>query len=135
MADASNSPMHGLDLPCPACKLPMQIEALHCEACDLRVEGHFRGNEFAHLPADQLQLLRVFVLCEGSIRDMEKALGVSYPTVKSRLAALRATLGLQAAGEIKPENDSAADVLAALERGEIDASAAIKAIKGNARRA
>ena len=54
----------------------------------------FKSNEFADLAAEHLQLQRVFVHCEGRIRDMEKVLGVSYPTVKNRIAAMRAHLGL-----------------------------------------
>ena len=72
----------------------MAPRVLQCAACDIRVEGTFRSNEFSLLEDDYLQLLRVFVLCEGRIRDMEKALGISYPTVKTRLAALRNRLGL-----------------------------------------
>jgi hypothetical protein len=60
------------------------------------VTTRYAGNEFADLDADDLHLLRIFVVCEGRIRDMEAALGVSYPTVKSRLAALRGRLGLAA---------------------------------------
>jgi hypothetical protein len=58
------------------------------------VSTRYARNEFAALEADYLHLLRIFVLCEGRIRDMETALGVSYPTVKARLAELRSRLGL-----------------------------------------
>ena len=83
-----------LSLPCPSCLQAMVPRVLECTACALRVEGSFRTNEFALLEDDYLQLLRVFLVCEGRIRDMEKALGISYPTVKTRLAALRSRLGL-----------------------------------------
>ena len=86
--------VHGLDLLCPSCQQTMQVCALACGQCDLQVEGSFESNEFAELSAEHLQLLRVFVHCEGRIRDMEKVLGVSYPTVKNRIAAMRAHLGL-----------------------------------------
>ena len=80
--------------PCPACKGRLFPKLLKCADCGLEVTTRYAGNEFADLGADDLHLLRIFVLREGRIRDMEASLGVSYPTVKSRLAALRERLGL-----------------------------------------
>jgi hypothetical protein len=67
---------------------------LVCDACDLRIEGYFAQNEFAVLGPEDLHLLRIFVRYEGRIRDMESALGLSYPTIKLRLAELRRKLAL-----------------------------------------
>jgi hypothetical protein len=80
--------------PCPACQGRLYPKLLRCADCGLEVSTRYSGNEFADLEPEDLHLLRIFVVCEGRIRDMESALGVSYPTVKSRLAALRARLGL-----------------------------------------
>ncbi len=79
---------------CPACQGRLFPKLLKCSDCGLEVTTRYAGNEFADLGAEDLHLLRIFVLCEGRIRDMEASLGVSYPTVKSRLAALRDQLGL-----------------------------------------
>jgi hypothetical protein len=118
---------------------------LKCADCGLEVTTRYASNEFADLEPDQLHLLRIFVLCEGHIRDMEAALGVSYPTVKARLQALRARLGL--AGDVKdkgdppPESPASAqaprkpvmndvgEVLSALEKGSIDYAAAMHRIR------
>jgi hypothetical protein len=59
------------------------------------VEGEFVMNEFDSLSPDELHFLRVFVQCEGRIRDMEAALGVSYPTVKGLLASIKEKLSLK----------------------------------------
>ena len=80
--------------PCPACHGRLYPKLLRCADCGLEVSTRYGGNEFADLEPEDLHLLRIFVVCEGRIRDMESALGVSYPTVKSRLAALRTRLGL-----------------------------------------
>ena len=123
-------------MPCPSCHGPMQVRALACRQCDLHIQGNFKGNEFAELPAEHLQLLRVFVHCEGRIRDMEKVLGISYPTVKNRIAAMRTHLGLNSDDSDRfeppaaaPLHDSAETnalaVLDALERGEIDHARAV----------
>ena len=79
---------------CPACQGRLFPKLLKCSDCGLEVTTRYSGNEFADLGAEDLHLLRIFVLCEGRIRDMEASLGISYPTVKSRLAALRDRLGL-----------------------------------------
>ena len=81
------------NISCPSCHGPLSPRVLGCEPCDLKVEGHFAQSEFASLDAELTQFLRVFVFCEGRIRDMEKALGVSYPTVKARLNKLKNALG------------------------------------------
>lgn len=116
-----------LATPCPACASEMAVGALAC-SCGVRVEGHFATNEFAALGPGDLHLLRVFVMCEGRIRDMEAALGVSYPTVKSRIRALKDTLRLgdtqQEAGGDSEDRDIH-DVLDKLETGELSADDAI----------
>jgi hypothetical protein len=93
--------------PCPACRGRLYPKLLACADCGLEVSTRYRGNEFAALADEHLHLLRVFVLCEGRIRDMEAVLGVSYPTVKARIAALRAALGLKAAADERPATGSA----------------------------
>lgn len=142
-------PEQSLNLPCPACRQSMSPRVLECTPCGLRVEGNFQGNEFAQLDDDYLQLLRVFVLCEGRIRDMEKALGISYPTVKARLVALRTRLGLpderpgtvaSAADQDEPASSpdestqahaapGAMSVLDALASGEIDQAEAVRRLR------
>jgi hypothetical protein len=61
------------------------------------MEGPFHLNEFAALAPEDLHFLRIFVQSEGRIRDMEAALGLSYPTIRTRLTALRAKLADAAA--------------------------------------
>lgn len=126
---------------CPTCQMELTITALACKPCELRLEGHFvrtlsAGNEFSNLPDEDLHLLRIFVHCEGSIREMESALGVSYPTIKSRLAKLRENLKpIQSEPKVAAQDNSArrfktiADVLSALEQKEIDHTESLRLIK------
>ena len=127
MADQSAS------LPCPACSGRLYPRLLECTECGLHVQTDYRTNEFSDLDEDSLHLLRIFVACEGRIRDMEAALGVSYPTVKSRLSALKARIGSTVAthtSEIaNQQNEAPIDVLGQLERGEIDYTEALRRIK------
>jgi hypothetical protein len=87
------------NLDCPACHTPLRPKVLGCDTCGIKVEGPFALNEFATLSGDDLHLLRIFVLSEGRIRDMEAPLGLSYPTIRARLKALRAKVAASAAAE------------------------------------
>ncbi len=132
---------------CPNCSGPLVPTELSCPACELSIRGRFSLNEFASLPEDDLHFLRIFVRSDGRIRDMESALGVSYPTVKARLAKLKETLAVHAppaAGEfphthpthpISPsagqadEESAAAQVLADLKTGRIGYPEALEKLR------
>jgi hypothetical protein len=105
------------------------VVGLACEGCGIRVEGTFAGNEFASLSADDLHFLRIFVHCEGRIREMESALGVSYPTIKARMAKLKEALAMAPMAEAPVKEDPAADILRELDGGTITFEAAMKKIK------
>lgn len=131
-------------LPCPSCGGGLVPRVLECPGCGIRVETH-DSNEFAHLDDETLHLLRIFVRCEGRIRDMEAALGVSYPTVKARLAKLREQLNPASndeteevpdtqAEESAPPPRTAREVLDALDRGDISYETALAALKTLKRR-
>jgi hypothetical protein len=70
----------------------MLIERMRCEACSTAVEGHFELEWPAQLSREQLGFVKVFLSCRGKIKDVEQALGISYPTVVSRLDEVVARL-------------------------------------------
>ena len=119
------------NISCPSCKGVLTPTVLSCAHCDIRVEGPFQLNEFATLPAEDLHFVRIFIRCEGRIRDMEPALGLSYPTIRSRLTDLKNKLSgeQKATVETKPEPSSTEEVLGRLEKGEISFEEAMKLIK------
>ncbi len=112
-------PLH-LGLPCPACGTAMHPSSLGC-TCGVRVEGEIDVNEFAALSQEQLHFLRIFVMFEGRIREMEPALGISYPTVKARIAELKGHLKLDGTAEVE-----VSDVLTQLEAGDLNVEEALK---------
>ena len=136
---------------CPSCNGQLYPRVLVCDSCGLKVEGDFVMNEFGSLTPDELHFLRVFIYCEGRIRDMEAALGVSYPTVKGHLASIKQKLNLSSprfhppsepaepsgpapAEEGQkgsaPDTDVSADqVLDGLESGQISYKEAIKILR------
>jgi hypothetical protein len=124
---------------CPSCNGQLYPRVLACDSCGLKVEGDFVMNEFGSLTPDELHFLRVFIYCEGRIRDMEAALGVSYPTVKGHLASIKAKLNL-AVERLPPQShetgggetaeDPAGTVLDRLEKGELSYKDAVKMLRG-----
>jgi hypothetical protein len=109
---------------CPGCQQALRVTELTCEACDLRLSGHFeRGCRFCALDPEQRRLLDVFLSCRGVLRDMEKALGLSYPTVRSRVNALLTALGYTPTKEqAEAAEDRAArrqEILDRLQAGEM----------------
>ena len=93
----------------------------------------------SHLNSDQLHFLSVFVHCEGKIKDVEKALGVSYPTVKAKLAGLKSAMttdpgpGPQTSENPGADKASALGVLDQLNQGTIDVNQAIQQLKNTQR--
>ena len=122
------------NLQCPSCHGPLAPKVLGCDACNLKVEGPFVMNEFATLSPEDLHFLRIFIRCEGRIRDMEPALGLSYPTIRNRLSQLKSKLSGEnedapAPRSSRAEEDNAQKTLELLEAGKISFDEALTRIK------
>jgi hypothetical protein len=105
----------------------MVITEMACTKCKTSIKGAFELNELAALSQDELAFLKVFIAARGSIKEVEKCLGISYPTVRARLDALIKAMGLSAPAENSGQRK--AEIIGRLERGEIDAQAALKLLK------
>src|SRR5438094_2189927 len=80
---------------CPSCGGALEIRALGCAACALELRGTFASpaaGPLGHLSPDQVAFLRLFVTSRGNLSDIERSLGVSYPTVRAKLDDLIAAL-------------------------------------------
>ncbi len=117
--------MEGVVTICPSCKGPLAIERLRCLGCGTAVEGQFRPSEFDNLTPDQGEFVRTFLRARGNIREVERELGISYPTVRNRLDEVLAALGMVESG-----GGEVSDVLRALETGDIDVNEAVRRITG-----
>ncbi len=114
---------------CPVCGKEMTVTELHCKSCRMTLNGDFTLCEFCSLTPQQRALLKNFVATGGSIKELEGVLGVSYPTVKKRLAELAQALGVS--GHFQKTDSSQlaserATVLEKLSKGEISADDAIR---------
>lgn len=113
---------------CPACgHAEFRIERLACTNCGTAVEGSFSVSRLATLPEEHIAFVETFLKCRGNIKEVERELGISYPTVRSRLDKVIALLG----GE-DGQRMSRFEILAALDRDEMkpeDAVAALRDLK------
>ncbi|HEY8489533.1 MAG TPA: DUF2089 domain-containing protein [Dehalococcoidia bacterium] len=119
--------MHPLIGRCPVCGEAMTVVRLECRTCGSALEGEFGPGPLARLSQEQARFVEVFLKARGKIKDVEEELGISYPTVVSRLNEVIATLGYEVRGEEPPESD--AEDLAERRRAILDelASGAISA--------
>ncbi len=116
---------------CPVTGEPLEVTRLHAPGSGVAIEGRFRPNEFALLPAEHVEFLRLFVKVRGNLKEVERAMGVSYPTVRLRFEHLLRALGYESAEDPSDLRD---EVLSQLERGEIDPGEAAKRLEGLRRR-
>jgi len=89
---------------CPICTAQLRVVRLECGSCGTRLEGSFSLGRFHSLTADQLEFLEVFIRGRGNFKDVERELGISYPTVRSRLDAVIRSLGYQT--EVEPDREA-----------------------------
>lgn len=125
---------HDVIATCPVCAGELAVTRLHCRSCGTTLEGEFSVGRFARLDRDQHALLESFLRSRGNLRDMERELGISYPTVRARVEALVRSLGFGPRGD-EPDAEPQADgttreaILERLARHEISAEEAATAIR------
>ncbi len=101
---------------------PMVVERVRLPEKGIAIEGTFELPQLARLSMDDQIFITAFVRSHGSIKEMERVFGVSYPTIKSRLTRIANSLEFV---ETDP-TPSKAEILERLQRGEIGAEEAIR---------
>jgi hypothetical protein len=125
---------------CPVCEGELQVTRLNCTTCGTSIDGHFNVGRFGRLDREQLALLESFLRARGNLRELEREMSISYPTVRNRVEALVRALGLSDGGAPLPTETRAAttgltgaarrDVLERLARHELTAEQAAAALRG-----
>ncbi|MFI7079329.1 DUF2089 domain-containing protein [Micromonospora sp. NPDC049903] len=100
---------------------PFVVERVRLTDSGIAVEGQFEPPQLAQLGVDDQVFVAAFVRSHGSIKEMERIFGVSYPTIKSRLNRIAAQLDFV---DTDPA-PTGADVVDRLRRGEIDVAQAL----------
>jgi hypothetical protein len=117
MTSPGHSAPHRAPRDCPVCGERLVTTRLGCQACGTELSGVFEPCEFCALTTDERDMLRVFLASRGNMKDLERHLGVSYPTARARFDALLERLRLTVPG---PPVRSRIEILEALARGQLD---------------
>jgi hypothetical protein len=100
---------HDVVATCPVCDHELTVTRLHCGECGTTLEGTFSVGRFGRLNREQLAVLESFLKSRGNLREMERELGISYPTVRGRVDAVVRALGFGPATSAEPTDDGEPD--------------------------
>lgn len=119
---------------CPTCGRQMVVTEYHCPECGVHVRGRFAAKGLEGLTEEQVGFVKTFLCCRGNIKEVERELGISYPTVRNRLGTVIVAMGLKPVEELEAAQEAAQEerleVLDKLGKGEIDAETAAKMLSG-----
>ncbi|MCA9265554.1 MAG: DUF2089 family protein [Planctomycetales bacterium] len=110
------------DLPigneCPYCRGPLRTTRKACDACRVGIEANFPAEPLGRLPLEHQRFIEMFVIAGGSLKEIAKQAGVSYPTVRNRLDKVISELRVQLANTdpadgpgSSPATDDAAQII------------------------
>ncbi|MGH7763402.1 MAG: DUF2089 domain-containing protein [Candidatus Dormibacteraceae bacterium] len=116
-------------LNCPVCSSRLALTRLSCPSCDTELSGGFTSCEFCVLSDEDREVLRVFLASRGNMKDLERHLGVSYPTARSRFDALLVKIGIDRTPAAP--SPSRIELMEQVARGEIDIDEALDRLETN----
>lgn len=113
--------MQPLPSKCPICGGEMIVTKIYCRECDSTIEGRFNMGSFENLTPEQLSFIETFVRCEGKITRMEDEIGLSYPTIRSRLHEVIRAMGYEPGADepVVMSDEERRKILESLEKGDI----------------
>lgn len=116
---------------CPACGSELEVTRLQCFNCDTAIEGRFETCKFCLLTREQKDFVETFLRSRGNIKEVERELGISYPTVRSRLDHIIRALGydVEETEEDLRSDERRKEILSRLNRGEINPEEAVRLLK------
>ncbi len=113
---------------CPICGHDLFVTKLECSHCHSEISGQFQLSKFNYLSKERLYFIELFIKNKGNIKQLEKELKVSYPTVKKMLNEAIEALGYKVEEEETDERDRD-EILEKLAKGEISSEEALKLLK------
>lgn len=115
---------------CPSCGGPLEIAEVRCTRCETQVRARYRPCDFCRLTDEQSAFLKLFVTCRGNLSEVEKRLGVSYPTVRGKLDEVIDRLTAAEAQEASEARQSARRaILEAVREGRLGVSEGMERIR------
>ncbi|AGT42932.1 DUF2089 domain-containing protein [Treponema pedis] len=112
---------------CPVCGGEFTVSKLHCKACNSSLVGEFELCEFCKLTKEQKYFVKMFLKNRGNIRDMEKELGISYPTVRNKIEEINCALGISDSNGTEFDIGS---ILKKIKSGEMKVEKALSVLRG-----
>ena len=110
---------------CPVCNGALEIRELGCNKCDVTIRGRFPFSTLFQLRPEQMDFVKLFLKSRGNIKEIEKELGISYPTVRGKLNDVLKSLGMEPdRASLKRE-----EVLDELSKGVINVDDALEQLK------
>lgn len=112
---------------CPVCGDAVVVTRYKCLHCDTEISGAFPLSELSYLSPEHIEFIKVFIKRRGNISEVEKELGISYPTVRNMLNNAIRALGY----EVKEDGDEEAriKVLEDLDAGNISTEDALRLLR------
>jgi hypothetical protein len=110
---------------CPLCDGQLEPVKLRCSSCETTLEGRLPMSRLALLSAEQQHFVEAFLVARGNIKEVERELGISYPTVRKKLDEVVQALG-HAPAAVRREQE---EILEAIERNDLSPQEGIAAIK------
>ena len=114
---------------CPVCSDRLKVTSLHCSQCNTKFEGEFHLDKFSYLTQEQKNFIEVFLKCRGNIKEVEKELNISYPTVRGRLDDVIHSLGYVVSNDARQQQKPRKEILSMLSNGEISYDEAMELLK------
>src|SRR6202165_117345 len=114
---------------CPVCSHRLATTRLTCPECSTELSGAFTSCEFCVLTDEDRDVLRVFLASRGNMKELERHLGVSYPTARARFDALLSKIGID-----RPSpgpSPSRVELMEQVARGELNIDEALKRLDSN----
>lgn len=113
-------------LNCPVCNEKLALTRLSCPSCSTELSGGFTTCEYCVLSDEDRDVLRVFLASRGNMKELERHLGVSYPTARARFDSLLARIGIERPAAPAP---SRVELMEQVARGEITVDEALERLE------
>jgi hypothetical protein len=113
-------------LNCPVCNEKLALTRLSCPSCSTELSGGFATCEYCVLSDEDRDVLRVFLASRGNMKELERHLGVSYPTARARFDSLLAKIGIERPAAPAP---SRVELMEQVARGEITVDEALERLE------
>lgn len=114
---------------CPVCGDELKVTRLKCGKCDTVIENDFKLSKFDYLSAEELHFTETFIKCRGNIKEVEKELKISYPTVRAKLDSVIKNLGYEDTSVKDEETVKRENILKMLEDRQLTVEEAISMLK------